>query len=263
MIPRKSNNSQVPISPEEIIEQTHEAYEVGITIAHLHARDENEEPTYKKSVYREIVEGIRKHCPGLIVCCSTSGRNFPLLAQRSEVIELHPDMCSLTLSSLNFKDTASVNAPETIEGLLDKMIEYGVHPEFECFDLGMINFGKYLLKKKSLDQPVYWNLIFGNIAGFQPEFSQIGTALNEIPKDHYVGLGGLGSYQLRTNALAIAAGLGVRIGLEDNNWMDTKKTVKATNISLLKRVHALMEVNGQKLKTSEEVGLYNRNHGPK
>ena len=80
-------------------------------MAHLHARDTDEKPTYKKSVYAEILEGIRRHCPGLIVCFSTSGRNFPELEKRSEVIELCPDMCSLTLSTLNLQKTASLNAP--------------------------------------------------------------------------------------------------------------------------------------------------------
>ncbi|NNF19317.1 MAG: 3-keto-5-aminohexanoate cleavage protein [Flavobacteriaceae bacterium] len=258
MIPTKSVNKNIPVSPAEIIEQTHEAYELGITIAHLHARLEDEQPTYKKSVYAKIVEGVRKHCPELIVCCSTSGRNFPLLEHRSEVIELRPDMCSLTLSSLNFVKTASVNAPEVIMGLLDKMLAYGVNPEFECFDLGMINYGKYLLKKKQIDSPAYWNLIFGNIAGFQPSFSQIGTAITEVPSGHYIALGGIGQYQLQVNSMAIASGLGVRVGLEDNNWYDDKKTVKATNISLLRRVHQLMEINQKQLMPSRELGLYNK-----
>ncbi|MHA7865547.1 beta-keto acid cleavage family enzyme [Flagellimonas marinaquae] len=257
MIPTKSINTSVPLSPSEIIEQTHEAYEIGITIAHLHARDEDEKPTYKKTIYAKIIEGVRKHCPDLIVCCSTSGRDFSMFEQRSEVIELRPDMCSLILSSLNFHQVASVNSPKMIERLLDKMLEYGVHPEFECFDLGMINFGKYLLKKKEIQRPAYWNLIFGNIAGFQPTFNQIGTAISELPEGDFIGLGGLGKYQLMTNALAIAYGLGVRVGLEDNNWLDLQKTKKATNLALLERIHSLMKENEKQLLNSSELGLYN------
>ncbi|MFT6845266.1 MAG: 3-keto-5-aminohexanoate cleavage enzyme [Flavobacteriales bacterium] len=258
MIPTKSINETTPISPAEIIEQTHEAYEVGITIAHLHARQEDEQPTYKKSVYAKIVEGVRKHCPDLLICCSTSGRNSPALEHRSEVMELYPDMCSLTLSSLNFQKSASMNSPDVIEGLLDKMIAFGVNPELECFDLGMINYGKYLLKKKELNSPSYWNLIFGNIAGLQPTFDQIGAAINAVPEGHFIGLGGLGKHQLMTTSVAIASGLGVRTGLEDNNWMDDNRTIKATNMSLLKRTHALMDLNQKKLMNSSELGLYNK-----
>ena len=258
MIPRKSMNINTPVTPNEIIEQTHEAYELGITIVHLHARLANEVPTYKKSVYQKIIEGVRIHCPDLIVCASTSGRDFPEFEKRSEVIELFPDMCSLTLSSLNFVKTASVNAPETIKALLDKMIEYGVTPELECFDSGMINYGKYLLKKRNINSPSYWNLIFGNIAGFQANFSQIGAAINEIPSGDFISLGGIGSSQLLVNSLAIGYGLGVRVGLEDNIWYDDAKTQKASNIKLLKRVHALMKINQKQLMTSQELGFYNK-----
>ncbi|MDW3193277.1 MAG: 3-keto-5-aminohexanoate cleavage protein [Cytophagales bacterium] len=261
MIPTKSQTECVPTSPDEIIEQTHEAYELGITIVHLHARDSNEVPTYKKSIYHKIIEGVRAHCPGLIICCSTSGRNYPSFEHRSEVIELQPDMCSLTLSSLNFIKTASVNSPTIIEQLLDMMIRYGVHPELECFDMGMINFGKYLIGKKELTGPCYWNLLFGNIAGLQASFSQIGTALAEVPDGHFIALAGLGSYQLQVNAYAVAAGLGVRVGLEDNIWFDKGKTLKATNLSLLQRIHTLMNIHEKKLMPSRELGLYNRKNG--
>ena len=258
MVPTKGMNSNIPISPSEIIEQTHEAYELGITIAHLHARDENEIPTYKNSIYSQIVEGVRRHCPDLIVCVSSSGRNFKRFEERSEVIELYPDMCSLTLSSLNFVQNASVNTPSMIQQLLEKMIAFGVHPELECFDLGMISYGNYLIKKQKITTPCYWNLLFGNIAGWQPTFSQIGTALQEIPDGHHVALGGLGKFQLPTLGMAIATNLGVRVGLEDNLWYDNERTVMATNSSLLKRVHELMQIHEVEVMPSQTLGLYNK-----
>lgn len=243
MVPTKEMTPHVPISPNEIIEQTHEAYEVGITIVHLHARGEDELPTYKKPVYEEIFEGVRKYCPELIVCGSTSGRNFPEIEKRSEVIELMPDMCSLTLSSLNFINQASVNSPEIIVQLAEKMNEYGVVPELECFDNGMINYGLFLIKKGIIKGPFYWNLLFGNIAGMQAKLSHIATAINDIPNDHFISLAGIGSNQLTVNSLAISQGYGVRVGLEDNIWMDVARTQKATNIGLIKRVHQLIEIN--------------------
>lgn len=261
MVPTKSDTPHVPISPSEIIEQTHEAYEIGITIAHLHARDEDGIPTYKKSVYQEIFEGVRKHCPELIICGSTSGRNFPELAKRSEVIELQPDMCSLTLSSLNFLKQASTNAPDIIQGLASQMKKYGVVPELECFDLGMINYGSYLIKKGLIEGPFYWNLLFGNIAGMQANFSQIGLATNQIPADHFISLAGLGGDQLPVNSIAIAMGYGVRIGLEDNIWFDRKGGALATNKDLLMRTHELMAIHGSTLFTPKalgEMGFYNR-----
>lgn len=260
MVPTKEITPHVPTSPQEIIEQVHEAYELGITIVHLHARDENGVPTWKKNIYRDIFEGVRKHCPTLIVCGSTSGRTFPEFEKRSELIELHPDMCSLTLSSLNFIKQASVNAPDMIHKLADKMNQYGVNPELECFDLGMINFGKYLIDKKIFKGPYYWNLLFGNISGFQANFTQIAAALREIPEDHYIGLAGLSKYQLQVNAAAIAMGYGVRAGIEDNVWWDEKRTRLCKNIDIIKRIHELIDIHGKEFfdpKEFGELGFYN------
>tara|TARA_B100000953_G_scaffold295915_1_gene287768 strand:- start:1601 stop:2398 length:798 start_codon:yes stop_codon:yes gene_type:complete len=261
MVPTKKMTPHIPISPNEIIEQTHEAYEIGITIAHLHAREESGEPTWKPEIYQEIFEGVRKHCPDLIICGSTSGRKFPEFEKRSAVIELKPDMCSLTLSSLNFMRQASMNSPDIIVQLAEKMKDYGVVPELECFDLGMINYGKYLIKKNIVQGPYYWNLLFGNIAGFQATYSQIGAAVSEIPDDHYVALAGLGSDQLKVNSSAIAMGYNIRIGLEDNIWRDENKTKQITNLELIKRTHNFIEDNQRVFFSSKEfgeLGFYNR-----
>ncbi len=260
MIPTKKLTPHVPISTSEIVEQTHEAYEIGITIAHLHARLEDETPTYQKANYQKIFEGVRKHCPDLVICGSTSGRNFPEFEKRSEVIELKPDMCSLTLSSLNFMHQASVNEPDMIIKLAEKMKFYGVTPELECFDLGMINYGKYLIQKKIIEGPFFWNLLFGNIAGYQATLNHISTAVSEIPQNHFFSLAGLGQYQLKVNALAVALGYGVRVGLEDNLWWDVNKTKLCTNLDLVKRIHELLEINQKivfKPKEFGELGFYN------
>ena len=261
MVPTKAMTVHVPVSPQEIVEQTHEAFELGITIAHLHARSEDGTPTYKASVYREIFEGVRKHCPGLVICGSSSGRTWPEFEKRSEVIELKPDMCSLTLSSLNFVKQASLSAPDMIAWLAEKMRACGVTPELECFDLGMINYGLYMIGKGAIREPVYWNLLFGNIAGFQATLSQISTATGEIPKEHFVGLAGLGKHQLPVNAIAVAMGYGVRVGIEDNIWWDARRTRLASNIELVDRIHQLMQIHGRTLMTAKEFGekgFYNR-----
>lgn len=261
MVPTKTMTPYVPVSPAEIIEQTHEVYEMGITIAHLHARDEDGSPTYRASVYSRIFEGVRKHCPDLVICGSTSGRSWPEFEKRSEVIELKPDMCSLTLSSLNFVKQASLNSPDMIVKLAEKMKEYGVVPELECFDMGMINYGLYLIGKGIIEGPFYWNLLFGNIAGFQAKASQVGTALNEIPGDHFIGLAGLAGDQLPVNAMAVAMGYGVRIGIEDNIWWDRSRTRFATNAELVRRIHQLIEIHGAEVmppKKFGDSGFYNR-----
>ena len=262
MVPTKRMTPHVPVSVEEIVEQTHEAYEIGITIAHLHARNADESAAWEPEIYRDIFEGVRKHCPDLIICGSTSGRKFPEFEKRSAVIELQPDMCSLTLSSLNFIGQASMNSPEMIIKLAEKMKDFGVTPELECFDLGMINFGNYLIKKKIVEGPYYWNLLFDNISGFQAKFSHLGTAVSEITgNDHFVAFGGLGEAQLNVNAAAISMGNHVRVGIEDNIWLDRGRNEKATNIDLVKRVHNLIQINDREFMKPSVLGkhgFYNR-----
>lgn len=239
MVPRRWDSPHVPISVSEIVESVHEASGIGITIAHLHARLDDGTPTGSVDVYGKIFEGVRRHCPDVIICGSSSGRDWPEFERRAEVLDLRPDLCSLTLSSLNFAAAASVNEPEMIVRLAGRMRERGVVPELECFDLGMINYGKYLIRRGVLSGPLYWNLILGNIAGMQATPSEFAAALQAIPGG-YVSVGGIGRSQLTANAMAITQGCGIRVGLEDNLHYDRDRRQLATNAELLRRVHRLM-----------------------
>ena len=113
----------------------------------------------------------------IILGVSTSGRNYPEFEKRSEVLEIKgphkPEMASLTLSSLNFNRTASMNSPQMIQALVKKMNSYNIKPELEVFDLGMINYAKYLEQKGLLEPPHYFNLIVGNIACAQADLLHV------------------------------------------------------------------------------------------
>lgn len=260
MIPTKELTPHVPLSPSEIIETVHEANEIGITIAHLHARDREGVPTYLLEVYEEIISGVRKHCPELLICLSLSGRDFPRLEQRSQALKLCPDMGSLTLSSLNFSNQASVNSPDMIKNLIHEMDYFGVHPELECFDVGMINYSKYLISKRLLKPPYYYNILLGNIAGAQVNALHLGMLLNDLPENSLWSLAGLGKGQLKANTIAIALGGGVRVGLEDNIWHDVQRTRLATNLDLLTRVHEIASIFERNVMPSSvlgQKGLYN------
>ena len=254
MIPTKDMTPNVPISVSEIVEDVHRANEIGITMVHLHARDEvTGAPTYKKEIYSKIVSGIRKYAPELVVCLSLSGRDFSEIELRSDPLmldgNLKPDMGSLTLSSLNFNRTASVNAPETIMGLASIMKEKGIVPELEAFDVGMINYVKYLEKKNLIEPPYYFNLLFGNIACSQANLLHAGVMINDLPNNSLWSLAGIGNEQLKMNSLSLAFGGGVRVGIEDNIWFDTKRSRLATNSELLERVHLIANANGRKVMT--------------
>jgi len=244
------DNSFAPLLPSEIIEDVHEAHEVGITLVHLHAREEDLSNTYKKSIYKEIIEGIKKHCEDISICVSLSGRYFNDFNKRTEVLELYPDMASLTLSSLNFLSSASINDLDTIIKILEKMQTFGVIPELECFDSGMINASKWLMDKGYLSGPLYYNVILGNVFNAQCNLSSISDIKSSLPKDSVVTLGGIGSNQLKSNIYGLLDFDGIRIGLEDNLYLNGK--IKATNIQLLRRIHNIMNTLDIELLTSKE-----------
>ncbi|MEE9189156.1 MAG: 3-keto-5-aminohexanoate cleavage protein [Candidatus Neomarinimicrobiota bacterium] len=258
MIPVKEMTPHVPISVIEIVEDIHRAVEIGITMVHVHARDEATGiPTWKGELYEKIIGGIRKFTKELIICVTTSGRNFPEFEKRSEVLDLSddlkPDMGSLTLSSLNFNKTASMNSPDMIKKLGSKMKEKGIVPELEAFDAGMINYAKYLEHKGIIKAPHYINLLLGNIACAQADLLHAGMMVRDLPPNTYWGIAGIGNAQFMMNSLAIASGGGVRVGLEDNIWFDQKRTRLATNSDLLKRIHNLAEANERKIMPSSEM----------
>ncbi len=257
MIPTKKMTPFVPISISEIIEDVHKATELGITMVHLHARDSiSEEPTYKKEIYAEIIASIRKFDPYLVICVSLSGRTFSALEQRGNPLflekSLKPDMGSLTLSSLNFNKVASMNSPDMVHDLAALMKEKGIVPELEAFDIGMVNYAKYLIKKGLIESPHYFNLLLGNIACAQANLIHTGIMIQDLPQNSLWSLAGIGNVQLKMNSLSIAIGGGVRVGLEDNIWYDTTRTKLASNLDLLKRVHKIAAANSRDVMTPQE-----------
>ena len=246
------DNSLAPLDVNEIVEEVIMANELGISIVHLHAREgEGFVNTYKKDVYGKIIEGVRKYCPELLVCTSLTGRNFPELEKRSEVLQCYPDMGSLTMSSLNFLTGVSVNQPEMILSLISEMDKYGVTPEIECFDSGMVNYTNYLIKKGILKGPFYMNVILGNIYNAQSDLTTVSSIRNSIDNDVTVCVGGIGGQQLRSNILGLLEFDGVRVGLEDNLYYRGKEM--ATNQMLLERIHRLMNEMEMELMTSKDL----------
>ncbi|MBP9792978.1 MAG: 3-keto-5-aminohexanoate cleavage protein [Flavobacterium sp.] len=246
------SNSLAPLEINEIIEEVIAANELGISFVHIHAREKDTHlNTYKKEVYGRIIEGIRKYCPELLICASLTGRNFPELEKRTEVLQCYPDLGSLTMSSLNFPSGASVNQPETILSLIEQMDKYGVTPEIECFDSGMLNYTHYLIRKNILKAPHLINIILGNLYNSQSDLNSVAMIKSAIPNNAIVCLGGIGDQQLRSNVLGLLDFDGVRVGLEDNLFYKQKE--KATNMQLLERVHRLMSELEMKLMTSSEL----------
>lgn len=265
MVPTRSMTPHVPLTPKEIARDVAAAARIGITSVHLHARDDDGAPTWHRDVYARIVGEVRSLVPDVLINVSTSGRTWTELERRADCLalddDLKPDLASLTLSSLNFLTQASVNAPDTVRGLATIMRDRGIVPELELFDLGMVNFAHVLRKEGLVPSGAVANLFFGNVAGMQAGASEIGLAVERLPEGLLWAGAGLGDYQLTAQAMSIAMGGGVRVGLEDGIFLDRRREHLATNAGLVERVHELIALHGRSLMSPEEMRAHLRSIG--
>jgi uncharacterized protein (DUF849 family) len=129
-----------------------------------------------------------------------------------------------------------------IQRLAEAMQQRGIFPELEVFDLGMINYARYLAGKGLLRPPHYFNVLLGNIAGAQADPLTAGLMIRDLPPQSVWSLAGIGEAQLPMNVLALSSGGGVRVGLEDNIWYDRGRRRAARNIDLVHRIHRVAEI---------------------
>lgn len=257
MVPTKADNAAVPVTPEEIAADAERVIEAGAAIVHVHARDDSGAPTWRPDVYREVVHRVRERCPDVIVCVSTSGRTFKTFEERAAVLDLdgdeQPELASLTLGSLNFPRQASVNEPQMIRRLAERMAERGITPELELFDLGMADYLVHLVEREVLRPPLYVNVLLGSLGTLAASAGNLAAVVRALPREATWSAAGIGRFQLDVAALAAAMGGHVRVGLEDNLWFDRARTVPATNESLVTRVVELARILERRPATADEA----------
>jgi 3-keto-5-aminohexanoate cleavage enzyme len=257
MVPTKADNQALPITPEEIAEDAGRCVQAGAAIVHLHARDEHGAPTYRREVYAEIIRRVRETSPEVIVCVSTSGRLFKTFEERADVLDLDddlkPEMASLTLGSLNFPREASINEPEMIRRLAETMNERGIIPELEVFDLGMVDYAKFLIERGLLRPPYYFNLLLGSLGTLSAKPLHLATLTAALPSGSTWAGAGIGRFQFFVNSMAITMGGHVRVGLEDNLWLDVRKERPADNVALVERLAALAQAAERDVATPDQA----------
>ena len=256
MVITKEKTPYVPISPEEIISDVKACHEIGITSVHLHARDTEGAPTWKKEIYQEIIYGIREFAPELAINVSTSGRNWSDVEKRADCLALlgdaKPDLASLTTSSLNFITGASINAPDTVRQLAKIMLDRDITPELELFDLGMVNAVSVLKKEGLLPRAIVTNLFFGNIYGAQATPVEMAAMVMSQPAGTLWSGAGIGDFQTQAQAFSLACGGGVRTGIEDNIYLDRSNLVLARNKDLVIRAHKMGETLNRRVMPPNE-----------
>jgi uncharacterized protein (DUF849 family) len=256
MVPTKADNPHVPITPDEIMADVRRCADAGASIIHLHARDDNGNPTPDKQIYAEILRRARHVCPDVILCVSTSGRTHKSFEDRSAALELTdpaPEMASLTLGSMNFPTQASLNAPDMIRNLALKMRDCNIRPELEIFELGMAEYTHFLLKRGILHPPLYANILLGNKGTLSATESNLKAVIAALPAKTTWAAAGIGRFQLQVNTMAIHLGGHVRVGLEDNLWYDDARTLPATNASQIERLVRIARAAGREPATPAEA----------
>jgi len=239
-VPRKENNPAVPITVTEQIESTHEAFEAGAALVHVHVRNDDQSTTSNPDKFAEFQERIRKLCPGIIVQFSTGGRSG-VGSERGGMLHHRPDMASLSTGSVNFPTRVYENPPDLIRELAAKMMQHGVKPEIEVFDLAMLYNAIDYSREGMLASPLHVQFVLG-VKHAQPadrdvlEFEV--TKLKSLMPDATWVAAGIGRYQLDVNRWCLEMGGHCRTGLEDNVRWD-KSRLATSNAELVSRVAQL------------------------
>jgi uncharacterized protein (DUF849 family) len=253
-LPKKSDNPAVPVTPAEQIESTHEAFEAGATLVHLHVRNDDGSPTSSPDRFALVQEGIRKHCPGMIVQFSTGGRSGAG-RERGAHLASKPDMASLATGSVNFPTRVYDNAPDLVDWLAAEMRERKIKPEVEAFDLSMIFQAVAMQADGRIDGALHVQFVMG-IKNAMPvdrrvfEF-YVETLQRLSPNATFTGAG-IGRDALTVAKWSMELGGHVRTGMEDNVRLD-KTTLAPSNAALVRQVSQQMPAYGRRPATVGEA----------
>lgn len=232
----KADNPAVPTSVTEQVESIHASFEAGASIAHCHVRNPDQTPTSDPDLFARLMEGIKQHCPGMIIQLSTGGRSGAG-AERGGMLPLRPDMASLTVGSNNFPTRVYENPPDLVDWLASEMRQYEIKPEIEAFDLSHIHHAAKMNREGHIPGRLYVQFVMG-VKNAMPADKDVfdyyvKTVERLLPDADWCGAG-IGAQQIKLNEWCIAAGGHVRTGLEDNVRLD-KHTLAPSNAALVKR----------------------------
>ena len=232
----KADNPAVLVSVSEQVESIHASFEAGASIAHCHVRNPDQSPTSDPELFARLMEGIKQHCPGMIIQLSTGGRSGAG-AERGGMLPLCPDMASLTVGSNNFPTRVYENPPDLVDWLASEMRQYKIKPEIEAFDLSHIHHAAKMNREGHIPGRLYVQFVMG-VKNAMPADKDVfdyyvKTVERLLPDADWCGAG-IGAQQIKLNEWCIAAGGHVRTGLEDNVRLD-KHTLAPSNAALVKR----------------------------
>lgn len=229
-VPRKKDNPAIPVTISEQIESTHESFEAGASLVHLHVRNQDESPSSEPALFAQVLEGVRKYCPGMIVQFSTGGRGRDQSA-RGNPLSLKPDMASLATGSVNFPSMVYENAPTLVVDLTKRMQQNEVVPEIEIFDLSHIHGTRSLVDSGLLSEHPHVQFVMGIKNALPVEEHLLDILLAELkrvlPKATWTAAG-IGRRQTDVIDWVLKRnGDAVRTGLEDNIRINRDRLAKS------------------------------------
>jgi len=256
-IPTRKDSPYLPITAEEIGEETKRSFDAGAGVVHLHARNpDTGEPTSDLEVFRAYLEQIRKRCP--IITQITTGGGATTLglgpeARLKAVEELRPDSASLNAGSMNFGRKLFPNPPEVMELFAQRMKELKVKPEFEVYDLGMIaNALQWVIKPGLADAPYRFSFVMGVMGGIPATLRNLAILIDDLPENSTWQVIGIGKHQLSLGAAGVAAGGGLRVGFEDNLYL-RKGVLAKSNAELVEAAVKIIEGMGKEVASVKEA----------
>jgi 3-keto-5-aminohexanoate cleavage enzyme len=254
-VPRKTDNPAVPVTVPEQIESTQQAFEAGATLCHIHVRNDDESPSSDPDRFAAVQEGLRRHCPGMIVQFSTGGRGRDPAA-RGLSLKHRPDMASLSTGSVNFPTIVYENSASLVTDLAGQMKQYGVRPEIEIFDLSHLHGAKRLVEAGLIDARPHVQFVMGVQNAMPAEEHLLDILLAEtrriLPGATWTAAG-IGRNQAIVMDWALARGAdAVRTGLEDNIRV-TKDRLAASNAELVGLAAEAVARHGRRVATSAEA----------
>ncbi|MEM9277777.1 MAG: 3-keto-5-aminohexanoate cleavage protein [Pseudomonadota bacterium] len=253
-VPQKSDNPALPVTVSEQIESTHEAFEAGASIAHCHVRNDDGSTTSDPEKFARLGEGLKKHCPGMIIQYSTGGRSGSG-TERGGMLPLAPDMASLTVGSNNFPTRVYENPPDLVDWLASEMVTYNVKPEIEAFDLSHIHQAAAMEKDGRIKGPLHIQFVMG-VKNAMPvdrltfEF-YVDTVKRLCPDATWCGAG-IGRNQRVLNEWSLELGGHTRTGLEDNVRLD-RETLAPSNAALVEVATQLCEKHKRLVATWQQA----------
>ncbi|WP_423363702.1 3-keto-5-aminohexanoate cleavage protein [Mycoplasma sp. P36-A1] len=250
----KEHNAAVPYTTEEFVRESKSAYDAGASIIHLHVREEDGTPTQSYDRYKEVMEAIKKELPEVIVQPSTGGAVGMSSEERLQPVRLNPEMATLDCGTTNFGgDEVFENTENMIIEFAAMMKEHNVKPECEVFDKGMIDMA-LRLKKKGLiyDENLHFNFVMGVNGGISATARDLVFMQGSIPENSTWTVAGIGRHEFPLAAIAIAMGGHVRVGFEDNVYIEKGVPAKS-NGELVAKVARIAKELGREIATPDEA----------